>query len=70
MTTYYAAIKWPVDATRADISRTIQNDLELLVLALVDKGFDFERVCEYFEEACESVAADLPAASPSDGGEQ
>lgn len=69
MTTYYAAVKWAVGATKADIERHLQNDLELLILELVeDKGFDFERVCQYFEDACESVAADLPSV-PREGTE-
>lgn len=60
MTTYYAAIKWPVDATKADIRQTLQNDLELLILTLVEeKGFDADDLRDLFEDAFDNVAADL-----------
>lgn len=54
--TFYAAVKWAVGADKAEISRTLPNDLEILALTLMEEhGFTYGEIEEMFENAVSAV---------------
>ena len=62
MTTYYAAIKYPVDASTAEKVKALRDGLELVAMELIEEhGCDLADVEEWLENA--ALAAEWSATS-------
>lgn len=55
-TAYYAAIKWPMNATKDEIDKILQDDLHTLVETLIEAyGFSVDRVLDLLEGAIDTA---------------
>lgn len=55
MTAYYAALKWPADATLDEQLKTLRSDLPIICAMLVDAGADAEDLVAILEESIDVV---------------
>ena len=68
MTTYYAAVKWPLNANADEIRTAIRNGLEGLALTAVEEyGVSLDTVREWLDLAANS--AEYAVEWGSTGGE-